>query len=83
MLTVTRAGLEHAGHWTCHLQHHCQDCLPSNTSNTSSQVVELGVVPSSQMAVLPGQEFYSGEEGEETVMVVRANKQFSVCQAGR
>ena len=28
-----------------------------------------------------GQEFYSGEEGEETVLVVRASSQFWDCQA--
>ena len=69
---MRRAGLEHAGHWACHLQPH---------SNTSSQPVELAVVAGGSLAVLGGQQFYSAEEGEEAVLVVRASTQFSHCQA--
>ena len=72
---MRRAGLEHAGHWACHLQ------PQSNTSTTSSQLVELAVVAGGSLAVLGGQQFYSAEEGEEAVLVVRASTQFSHCQA--
>ena len=76
---MEKVGLEHAGHWSCHLTPHCQDC----GETSSSQLVELAVVEDSQLAVVAGQEFYTGEEGQETVLVVRANIHFSVCQASR
>ena len=77
VLTLPNTSLDQAGDWLCQLHHQDQEV------RVATQLVHLALVPPTTLAIIPAQDYYVAEDGEEAVLVVRSSLQFSVCRVSK